>query len=138
MLGNFLYAGYLDKPNWGIHFIQGKHEPIISAESYHKNQQRLKGKAKAPVCKDISEDFPLRGFVNCGACGSHMSSCWTKGRSSKYPYYICITKSCGQYKKSIKRDVMENSYLKMAGVTGFEPATSAVTGQRSNQLSYTP
>ena len=26
----------------------------------------------------------------------------------------------------------------MAGVTGLEPATSAVTGQRSSQLSYTP
>ena len=26
----------------------------------------------------------------------------------------------------------------MAGVTGFEPATSGLTGQRSNQLSYTP
>ena len=26
----------------------------------------------------------------------------------------------------------------MAGVTGLEPATSGVTGQRSNQLSYTP
>lgn len=26
----------------------------------------------------------------------------------------------------------------MAGVTGLEPATSGVTGQRSNLLSYTP
>ena len=26
----------------------------------------------------------------------------------------------------------------MAGVTGLEPAASGVTGQRSNQLSYTP
>lgn len=26
----------------------------------------------------------------------------------------------------------------MAGVTGFEPAASCVTGKRSNQLSYTP
>ena len=28
--------------------------------------------------------------------------------------------------------------MQMAGVTGLEPATSGVTGQRSNQLSYTP
>ena len=27
---------------------------------------------------------------------------------------------------------------KVAGVTGLEPAASGVTGQRSNQLSYTP
>ena len=30
------------------------------------------------------------------------------------------------------------SLKNMAGTTGLEPATSAVTGQRSNQLNYVP
>ena len=29
-------------------------------------------------------------------------------------------------------------FIFLAGVTGLEPATSSVTGKRSNQLSYTP
>lgn len=33
---------------------------------------------------------------------------------------------------------MKSDVSKMAGPTGLEPATSAVTGQRSNQLSYDP
>ncbi len=33
---------------------------------------------------------------------------------------------------------MPGNWLGMAGPTGLEPATSAVTGQRSNQLNYGP
>lgn len=33
---------------------------------------------------------------------------------------------------------LAQSMGKMAGATGLEPAASAVTGQRSNQLSYAP
>jgi hypothetical protein len=36
------------------------------------------------------------------------------------------------------RAINPDSYWFMAGTTGLEPATSAVTGQRSNQLSYVP
>ena len=38
----------------------------------------------------------------------------------------------------IYNDLDENDYQLVAGVTGLEPATSCVTGRRSNQLSYTP
>ncbi len=36
------------------------------------------------------------------------------------------------------RRLRENKRRKVAGVTRLELATSGVTGQRSNQLSYTP
>ena len=34
--------------------------------------------------------------------------------------------------------IPSNSPKRMAGTTGLEPAASAVTGQRSNQLNYVP
>jgi hypothetical protein len=39
---------------------------------------------------------------------------------------------------SLRSHIFRKSLECMAGTTGLEPATSAVTGQRSNQLSYVP
>ncbi len=37
-----------------------------------------------------------------------------------------------------KVEVIEKKKVRMAGTTGLEPATSDVTGRRSNQLNYVP
>lgn len=107
------YAGYIDAPNFGVHMQPAKHEALISLATYKAVQARMLEKAKVPARKDINLDFPLRGFVECADCGQAHTACWTKGRSARYPYYICQTKNCVSYGKSIKRDVMEQEFESM-------------------------
>ena len=64
----------------------------------------------APTRKDISDDFPLRGFITCGCCEKPLTACWSKGRTQKYPYYLCKTKGCPEYRKSIARDKLEGEF----------------------------
>ncbi len=105
-----LYAGYIDIPDWGINLQPGKHEPLVSFETWHKLQQRLKETSKAPARKDLNEDFPLRGFVTCGDCEQPMTACWSKGRSSKYAYYLCRTKDCESRGKSVRKEKLEGEF----------------------------
>lgn len=111
LLTRAVYAGYIDLPEWGIVMQQGKHEPLISMQTYRAIQTRLKEGAKAPARKDLNKDFPLRGFVVCGGCGKPLQGCWSKGRTKSYPYYLCAQKSCPDYGKSIKRDKVEGEFI---------------------------
>jgi DNA invertase Pin-like site-specific DNA recombinase len=113
LLSHITYAGYVEAPKWGIAPLKGHHEPLISLASYEKIQERLSGKAKAPARKDISDDFPLRGFVLCDDCGEPMTSCWSKGRSKHYPYYLCDTRGCESNRKSIARDAVEDGFAEI-------------------------
>ena len=105
-----IYAGYINIPDWGIHLQLGKHEPLVSFETWGKLQKRLNQKAQAPTRKDINEDFPLRGFVTCGDCEQPMTACWSKGRSQKYAYYLCRAKGCESRGKSVRREKIEGEF----------------------------
>ncbi len=105
-----IYAGYLEVPNWNISLRKGHHEGLISLETFQKIQKRLKGTAKAPARKEIGQDFPLRGFVLCSDCNKPLTACWSKGKTKKYPYYLCPTKGCSSYRKSIPRQKLEDEF----------------------------
>ena len=113
MLNRKLYTGYYDYPEWNIGLTKGLHEPLVSFETYTRIQDKLHGRAKVPARHDISHDFPLRGFVTCDCCNVPMKSCWTQGRNGKYPYYLCQTKGCEHYGKSIKRDYIEDEFKRL-------------------------
>ncbi len=113
MLTRSIYAGYIDVPKWNLSLHPGKHEPLISFETWQKIQDRLKGKAKAPARKDIHEDFPLRGFIPCGCYGKPMTAAWPKGRNKKYPYYFCQTKGCSERSRSIRKEKIEGEFVEL-------------------------
>ncbi len=116
-----IYAGYIDIPNWGIRMLKGRHEGLISYDQYSAIQKRIADGARAPARKDISEDFPLRGFVTCGDCEKPLTSCWSKSKSGKkHPYYMCFNKGCDSYRKSIRRDEVEGAFEKL--LHAVEPA----------------
>ncbi|MEP2829669.1 MULTISPECIES: recombinase family protein [Alphaproteobacteria] len=112
LLRQKVYAGYVDNPEWGVSLRKGQHEPLVSWETFSKVQERLtRGSAKAPIRKDMSEDFPLRGFVTCCACDKPLTASWSTGKSGrKHPYYSCFNRECGSYRKSIKREAIEGDF----------------------------
>jgi len=103
-----IYAGYVSAPGWGVSLRKGHHEPLISFETHERIQEILNGAVYAPARKDINEDFPLRGFVLCDDCGQPLTSCWSKGRSKHYPYYLCDTPDCASKRRSIPRAKIED------------------------------
>ncbi len=111
ILTRLVYAGYLEKPEWGIPLTKAQHEPLISYETYLINQDRLAGKNVAPARKNINREFVLRGFLKCSECGYSLTSCWSKsGTGKRYPYYLCHHIGCSQRGKSIPRDKIETEF----------------------------
>jgi DNA invertase Pin-like site-specific DNA recombinase len=116
-----LYAGYLEALKWNIDLRKAKHAPLIDLSTFERIQERLKEGARAPARKDINEDFPLRGFITCGDCNKPLTACWSKSSSGKkYPYYLCFTKGCESYRKSIPRDRVEQDFEAL--LKGMQPS----------------
>ena len=113
MLTRVSYAGYIEHLDWDVSLRPGHHEGLISLETFEMIQERRKNRPRAPVRKDISEDYPLRGAVDC-ECGKPLKSGWSRGRHGKrYAYYVCQTKDCAHYAKSIKKADIEGAFRDM-------------------------
>lgn len=107
ILKNPIYTGYICSERYDLNWIEGQHEGLISLETYQKIQDRRNGVAKAPNRKNIGEVFGLRGIVICDCCKVPLRSSVTRGNGGHYAYYLCQTKGCDHYGKSIAKDRLE-------------------------------
>jgi site-specific DNA recombinase len=126
-LSDPFYAGFVERPEWNVSRRKGRHEPLISITVYEKIQNRLKKPATTSrLRKDITNDFPVRGLVNC-VCGMHMTAAKSKSRSGKYyGYYFCTNLECEHYKKSVPKKLIENGFTNLLKKTKLKDETAKV------------
>lgn len=125
LLTHPLYAGFVQAIKWDIPLRKGQHEGLISAKTFDTIQERLSGKAYAPKRKNLREKFALTGFVTCSDCEKPMRSCDSRSGTGKlHSYYLCRTKDCVSYGKSIRRADVEGRFERL--LTSLRPTAGLV------------
>jgi site-specific DNA recombinase len=107
ILSHPIYTGHICSDHYGIHWLKAQHEPLVSLELFERAKQRREGATYAPKRANIGDDFALRGVAVCACCDKQLRSSWSKGKFKHYAYYLCQTKGCEAYGKSIPRDTLE-------------------------------
>ena len=111
LLRNVFYMGDLEYKKWDVKREKGRHEAIISSETFDKNQKRLSSKVTTFVRQDIRDDFELRGLVNCAHCETRMTGAPSTSKTGKkHNYYKCPNKACVVHGKSIRADDLHNGF----------------------------
>ncbi|WP_420485409.1 recombinase family protein [Heliomarina baculiformis] len=108
---NPLYAGYVGRPEWEVPWHRGEHEALITYETHLRIRDKLREQSYAAARKDISSDFPLRGFIICDECGTKLTGYWARSHTLKrYAYYQCRLKSCAYYGKAVPKAKLEEEF----------------------------
>ena len=109
-----LYAGMVQAVKWNVPLRKGNHEALISVKTFEKVQARLTEKAYAPKRKNLGKKFALTGFANCADCQKPMRSCDSRSATGKlYGYYLCRTKDCPSYGKSVRKEDIEGKFVSL-------------------------
>ncbi len=117
ILTSLLYTGWIEYKPWEIPLMKAQHNGFISMNTYKNVQQKILGKAKAPIRKDYNLDFPLRNFILCNACMKPMTASWHTGRKQRYPHYFCKQAGCRLRNKNVQKKTIEIDFEKLISAT---------------------
>ena len=70
----------------------GKHQPIIDPELFHKAQTLLAQRSSQHTQRPAASDYLLSGLMRCTSCTGAYVGAGAHGRNGYYRYYLCRTR----------------------------------------------
>lgn len=86
--------------------VKGKHEPLISEDTFKKAQERLKTKYHVPYQLTNGITNPLAGLIKCAKCGYSMIH---RPYANQAGHIMCINKECDN--RSSRMEYVEDKIL---------------------------
>jgi hypothetical protein len=120
ILRNRLYTGQFE---WNGKLFQGRHQPLVSAESWERVQGVLDGR-NAKKSKRGRHDFAFSGLIACARCGCSVVG---EVKKERYIYYHCTgyadkclanPASCRRH--YVRQEVLEQKFTKLLGQLHFD------------------
>ena len=111
MLQNPFYYGVFEYPVKSGNFYTGKHEPLISKETFDLVQQQIKNNL-SNIVKTESKEFAFIKLMTCGLCGSGITAeekfkKLKNGSVNRHVYYVC----CGSKDRNCKGSYINEEEL---------------------------
>jgi site-specific DNA recombinase len=121
MFKNPFYCGHFEYPKGSNEWYEGKHEPIVSQEEFHRVQALL-GNQERP--RPLTRRFAFTGIMECGNCGASITAeekvkRHKNGNVHHYVYYRCtkrIDTKCPEKTVELK-ELTKQADLVIRGLT---------------------
>ena len=117
---------YLGYTHWrGIEY-PGRHEPLVSLETFHKVQIVLKAHDKVGERRRVHDHY-LKGMLYCGRCGARLCQSNSKGHGGRYMYFFCLgrQRKAGCRQGYIAAERIEDAIVRYYSIIQLEPARIA-------------
>jgi DNA invertase Pin-like site-specific DNA recombinase len=109
MFTNPFYAGVLTDP-WDGQEYEGKHIPMVSKEEFAAVQRLISPHKHRVAHVKEHPEFPLRSLARCAGCEHALTGSFSKGRTRRYPYYVCHAPGCARRGKSLPTGDVHREY----------------------------
>lgn len=107
---NPFYCGYISHSMLNGEIVKGKHEALVSQQTFLKVNNLLKENPQGFSQKKADAKLPLKKFISCSACETTWTGYLVK-KKGKY-YYKCNRKGCKCNKNAEKMHELFIEYLK--------------------------